>query len=129
MPGHRPPIPPWYHPLAKTHICIPTYLPTYLPTYIHTYIHAYMLTCLHAYIHTYLHPFLPTFLFIVPADDMGVVEHTQKNDNSHVICKVKKAEKCISPMSSVKCLAKKNHMTRDLCNCLGSKRCKTCHVN
>ena len=52
-----------------------------------------------------------------------------KNDNSHVICKVKKAEKCISPMSSVKCLAKKNHMTRDLCNCLGSKRCKTCHVN
>jgi hypothetical protein len=28
--------------------------------------------------------------FIVPADDMGVVGHTQKNANSHVICKVKK---------------------------------------
>ena len=38
-----------------------------------------------------------------------------KNANSHVICKVKKAEKCISPVSSVKCLGKKNHMTWDLC--------------
>ena len=52
-----------------------------------------------------------------------------KNANSHVICKVKNAEKCISPMSSAKCLGKKKHMTRDLCHCLGSKRCKTCHVN
>ena len=26
----------------------------------------------------------------------------------------------ISPVSSVKCLGKKNHMTWDLCNCLGS---------
>ena len=31
-----------------------------------------------------------------------------KNANSHVICKVKKTEKCISPVSSVKCLGKKN---------------------
>ena len=38
-----------------------------------------------------------------------------KNANSHVICKVKKTEKCISPVSSVKCLGKKNHMTWDLC--------------
>ena len=52
---------------------------------------------------------------IVPADDMGVVGHTQKNANSHVICKVKKAEKCISPVSSVKCLGQKSHMTWDLC--------------
>ena len=59
--------------------------------------------CIHTYIHTHIH----TYIHTVPADDMGVVEHTQKNDNSHVICKVKKAEQCISPMSSVKCLAKK----------------------
>ena len=38
-----------------------------------------------------------------------------KNANSHVICKVKKTEKCISPVSSVKCLGKNNHMTWDLC--------------
>ena len=43
-----------------------------------------------------------------------------KNAKSHVICKVKKEEKCISPMPSVKCLGKK-HMTWDLCNCLGPK--------
>ena len=32
-----------------------------------------------------------------------------KNANSHVICKVKKTEKCISPVSSVKCLGKTSH--------------------
>ena len=31
------------------------------------------------------------------------------NANFHVICKVKKTEKCISPVSSVKCLGKTSH--------------------
>ena len=37
-----------------------------------------------------------------------------------------KAEKCISPVSSVKCLGKKK--SHDM-GPLHPKRCKTCHVN
>ena len=51
---------------------------------------------------------------IVPADDMGVVGHTQKTQTPMSSAK-KKTEKCISPVSSVKCLGKNNHMTWDLC--------------
>ena len=40
--------------------------------------------------------------FKVPVDDMGVVGHIPKKANSHVICKVRKAEKRRSPISSVK---------------------------
>ena len=45
-------------------------------------------------------------IIIVPADDMGVVGHTQKTQTPMSSAKWK-TEKCISPVSSVKCLRKK----------------------
>ena len=50
-----------------------------------------------------------------------------KNANSHVICKVKKTEKCISPVSSVKCLGKKITWHGTSAIVWAPKRCKTCH--
>ena len=54
------------------------------------------------------------YTYILPADDMGVVGHVQK---TQLPCHLQseKNRKCISPVSCVKCLGKKNHMTWDLC--------------
>ena len=59
--------------------------------YINTYLHI----CIHICIYTY----------IVPADDMGVVGHTKKTQTPMSSAK-QKENKCISPVSSVKCLEK-----------------------
>ena len=99
-----------------------------MAVYISGYLYIIAFICIYIYIH------LPMQLlqsYIVPADDMGVVEHTQKNDNSHVICKVKKTEKCISPMSSVKCLAKKKTHDTGLLQLFGLQKMQnvSCQLN
>ena len=63
---------------------------------------------------------------MLPADDVGVVGHTQKTQAPMSSAKWKK-EKCISPVSSVKCLGKKITWHGTSAIVWAPKRCKTCH--
>ena len=69
------------------------------------------IVCMYVYMCIYIHIYIPIYIYpyIVPADDMGVVGHTQKTQTPMSSAKWKQTKKCITPVSSVKCLGKILH--------------------